>query len=143
MYCTNCGHSLPEESRFCSECGKPAGSSPAPQRPAERLVRVRQGKKIAGVCGGFARYLGVDATLTSGRFCGTRHGFESGDTSRRRVVEHHQTIRDAAQLCQAPVPIDRVHQQPQADDDVERAIRKVELVRITAQHSGGAIGERI
>jgi len=63
MYCTNCGHSLPEESRFCSECGKPAGSSPAPQRPAERLVRVRQGKKIAGVYGGFARYLGVDATL--------------------------------------------------------------------------------
>ena len=26
-------------------------------------MRIRQGKKIAGVCTGFARYLGVDVTL--------------------------------------------------------------------------------
>ena len=29
----------------------------------QRLVRIRQGKKIAGVCTGFAHYLGVDVTL--------------------------------------------------------------------------------
>ena len=29
----------------------------------ERLVRIREGKKIAGVCTGFARYMGVDVTL--------------------------------------------------------------------------------
>lgn len=28
-----------------------------------RLMRIREGKKIAGVCAGFARYLGVDVTL--------------------------------------------------------------------------------
>lgn len=32
--------------------------SPAPRR----LVRVREGRMIAGVCAGIARYLGVDAT---------------------------------------------------------------------------------
>ena len=36
---------------------------PAPAAPAGRLVRIRAGKKIAGVCTGFARYLGVDVTL--------------------------------------------------------------------------------
>jgi len=63
MYCTNCGHALGEQSRFCPDCGKPAGSAPASAAPAARLTRVRQGKRIAGVCAGFARYLGVDATL--------------------------------------------------------------------------------
>jgi phage shock protein C len=62
MYCTNCGQSLRDESRFCSECGKPAGAV-TPSTTADRLVRIRQSKKIAGVCAGFARYLGVDATL--------------------------------------------------------------------------------
>ena len=30
---------------------------------AERLVRIRSEKKIAGVCAGFARYIGMDVTL--------------------------------------------------------------------------------
>lgn len=34
---------------------------PAIQRPS--LVRVRAGKKIGGVCAGFARYLDVDVIL--------------------------------------------------------------------------------
>ena len=34
---------------------------PAVRRPS--LVRVRAGKKIAGVCAGFARYLDVDVIL--------------------------------------------------------------------------------
>ena len=64
MYCTNCGQQLRDESNFCSHCGKstrPAGLFPA--GGGERLVRIREGKKIAGVCTGFARYMGVDVTL--------------------------------------------------------------------------------
>jgi len=35
---------------------------PAPA-PVKRLVRTRDDQMIAGVCGGLARYLGVDPTL--------------------------------------------------------------------------------
>ncbi len=64
MYCTQCGQQLPEESNFCSHCGKCAKPEAAPAPFAEkRLERVREGKKIAGVCAGFARYIGVDVTL--------------------------------------------------------------------------------
>ena len=35
---------------------------PAPQ-PQKRLYRTRDDQMIAGVCGGLARYLGVDPTL--------------------------------------------------------------------------------
>jgi phage shock protein C len=63
MYCTQCGQQLGEESKFCSLCGKATGEQAAPPAPRQRLLRVRQGKKIAGVCSGFARYLGMDVTL--------------------------------------------------------------------------------
>ena len=64
MYCTNCGQQLRDESNFCSQCGQT--TRPGAWLPAgggERLVRIREGKKIAGVCAGFARYMGVDVTL--------------------------------------------------------------------------------
>lgn len=33
------------------------------QQPPKRLLRTRDDQMIAGVCGGLARYLGVDPTL--------------------------------------------------------------------------------
>jgi len=65
MYCTRCGQQLREGSNFCSQCGQPARPEVMAARaaPAERLVRIRTDKKIAGVCAGFARYMGVDVTL--------------------------------------------------------------------------------
>ena len=48
--------------KFCTRCGKGAGEALQPAGPA-RLMRVREGKKIAGVCAGFARYMDVDVTL--------------------------------------------------------------------------------
>jgi phage shock protein C len=63
MYCTHCGQQLRDGGNFCPGCGNPAGSETAPaiQRPG--LVRVMEGKKIAGVCTGFARYLDMDVVL--------------------------------------------------------------------------------
>ena len=63
MYCTGCGQQIGEETKYCPQCGKPARQEVAPAAPPERLFRVRAGKKIAGVCAGFARYLGMDVTL--------------------------------------------------------------------------------
>ena len=64
MFCTNCGQQIADESKFCSECGKATRPDAAlVPRPADRLVRLRAGKKVAGVCAGFARYLGMDVTL--------------------------------------------------------------------------------
>ena len=34
-----------------------------PPTPAKQLLRTQDDKMIAGVCGGLARYLGVDPTL--------------------------------------------------------------------------------
>ena len=64
MYCTRCGVQLNESARFCQDCGNPtsrnAYSAPSPY---PKLSRPRDDRKIAGVCAGFARYLGVDVTL--------------------------------------------------------------------------------
>ena len=63
MYCTQCGREEREGQAFCPQCGKAAGVAASAARGPERLARVREGKKIAGVCAGFARYIGVDVTL--------------------------------------------------------------------------------
>lgn len=67
MFCTQCGAKLGETARFCTVCGKPtatpisaaAYSAGAPKK----LRRILAGKKIAGVCAGFAEYFGADITL--------------------------------------------------------------------------------
>jgi len=62
MYCTACGTELSPSYRFCHQCGTPCAATGAPDAP-RRLSRPRDDRKIAGVCSGIARYLGMDATL--------------------------------------------------------------------------------
>lgn len=65
MYCSNCGRKLEDQARFCSDCGtpRPAVHPPAGATCERRpLSRIRDGK-VAGVCGGVARYFDVDVTL--------------------------------------------------------------------------------
>ena len=67
MYCTQCGRELPESTRICSDCGRATGFNPVfpPTDPGSQapLSRPMREKRVAGVCAGFARYLGVDVTL--------------------------------------------------------------------------------
>ena len=68
MYCTRCGTQLGDGARFCVACGAPttaaAGMASVVAAPApRRLRRILSGKKIAGVCTGFAEYFGTDVTL--------------------------------------------------------------------------------
>jgi len=51
--------------RYCSACGHPTKLAEAAPNPytAPRLALDTENKKIAGVCAGFARYLGVDVLL--------------------------------------------------------------------------------
>src|SRR3954466_3177244 len=65
MYCSGCGLELPATAQFCSQCGVPKvlqqeNGGVRQERPLRRCVAE---KKIAGVCAGVARYLGVDVTL--------------------------------------------------------------------------------
>ncbi len=62
MFCPQCGKSYEEKVNFCCHCGA-AMFTPAAPRASKKLTRSRRDKKIAGVCGGFAEYLEVDATL--------------------------------------------------------------------------------
>jgi phage shock protein C len=65
MYCTKCGFKLEDPDLFCAQCGKPTKpySPPRAQPAPKRLARSMHEKKLAGVCAGFARYMGVDVTL--------------------------------------------------------------------------------
>ena len=64
MYCTRCGTQVGETARYCTSCGAPASLGPVAGVPAaKRLRRIQTGKKIAGVCAGFAEYFGTDVTL--------------------------------------------------------------------------------
>jgi phage shock protein PspC (stress-responsive transcriptional regulator) len=56
---------MEDEARFCSACGTargfigPSGSD----REVKKLIRPREGRKIAGVCAGVADYFDMDVTL--------------------------------------------------------------------------------
>jgi phage shock protein C len=59
MYCNFCGRTMADDCLYCSACGRQLGARVA-RRPLERA---REGRKIAGVCMGFARHLDIDVTL--------------------------------------------------------------------------------
>ncbi len=59
MYCNYCGKVIQDEANICAFCGTRVGSVLA----RKRLVRPRTGRKIAGVCAGFAEYFDLDVTL--------------------------------------------------------------------------------
>jgi phage shock protein C len=65
MYCTSCGIKLDDKANYCSDCGTATVNTPrrSNARFAGRLSRSRDDVRIAGVCAGFARYLGIDVTL--------------------------------------------------------------------------------
>ena len=74
MFCTKCGTQMEETARYCVTCGKPAPATdageesvppPLPSAGATRktLSRIIEGKKIAGICAGYADYFDMDVTL--------------------------------------------------------------------------------
>lgn len=61
--CSNCGHAMNDDARFCSSCGNAVSAAPPPPPPPNyaaaystpsRLIRPRFGRMIAGVCQGLA-----------------------------------------------------------------------------------------
>ena len=63
MFCSQCGNALEEHYRYCSRCGRATEATSRPEPPENTLSRPREGRKIAGVCAGIARYLDIDVTL--------------------------------------------------------------------------------
>ncbi len=59
MYCNYCGKVIQEDANVCAYCGRRVAAVVA----RHRLVWPRFGRKIAGVCLGFAEYFGLDVTL--------------------------------------------------------------------------------
>ena len=65
MFCTRCGTEIDDKSKYCLQCGHPTAlAEPAASSyTGPRLALDTEHKKIAGVCAGFARYLGVEVLL--------------------------------------------------------------------------------
>jgi phage shock protein C len=59
MYCNYCGKSIQDDANVCAYCGTRVGGVIA----RKRLVRPREGRKIAGVCLGIGEYFDLDVTL--------------------------------------------------------------------------------
>jgi phage shock protein C len=59
MYCNYCGKLIQDDANICAYCGIRVGSVLA----RKRLLRPRPGRRIAGVCAGFAEYFDLDVTL--------------------------------------------------------------------------------
>ena len=54
---------MTEQQRAHEQHQQPFQAPPPPQPPYKRLTRTSWDSPVSGVCGGVARYLGVDATL--------------------------------------------------------------------------------
>jgi phage shock protein C len=59
MYCNYCGKLIQDDAAVCAYCGVRVGASLA----RTKLVRPRAGRKVAGVCLGFAEYFDIDVSL--------------------------------------------------------------------------------
>ena len=59
MYCNYCGKVIQDDANVCAYCGKQVAAVCV----RRRLVRPKSGRKIAGVCAGFADYFDLDVTL--------------------------------------------------------------------------------
>jgi phage shock protein C len=59
MYCNYCGKVIPDDANLCAYCGIRVAGVVA----RKRLMRPRNGRKVAGVCLGFAEYFDLDVTL--------------------------------------------------------------------------------
>ncbi len=65
MNCANCGKEIAPDSNFCYHCGSKQEATVAAPLPMseKRLRRSNSERVLAGVCGGFAEYFGLDASL--------------------------------------------------------------------------------
>lgn len=68
--CTRCGKGVcPEDAvyidgkLYCKDCAKKVLEEKENKTPHKVLYRSRRNRSICGVCGGFAEYSGMDATL--------------------------------------------------------------------------------
>ena len=93
MYCNYCGKVIQDDAAVCAYCGIRVGASLA----RTKLVRPRLGRKIAGVCLGFAEYFDIDVTLVRVVW------LVDGDHDLRRFHPlRHRLDRDAGRAAAAP-----------------------------------------
>ena len=59
MYCNYCGKVIQDDANICAYCGVRVGGIIS----RKRLVRLRTGRAIAGVCAGVAEYFDIDVTV--------------------------------------------------------------------------------
>lgn len=68
MFCSNCGNQIPENTKFCTVCGKAQGSPQSPVSPPIAPVKQTKGKgkKIGGIVMAVLGGLSVLGSLANG-----------------------------------------------------------------------------
>ncbi len=92
MYCNRCGKMIPDDAAHCAYCGKQLTGVVT----RRRLVRPRTGRKLAGVCLGFAEYFDLDVTNTGSRGLGVMRSFWIMRRDRLRCCVDHRAGRTPA-----------------------------------------------
>ena len=62
MFCEDCGYEIEEGDTFCSKCGRAVKGSGRVSR-VRQCRRQREGRMIAGVCAGVAKYFAKDVAV--------------------------------------------------------------------------------
>jgi len=88
--------------RFCPQCGRQVRFDGAPQGQM-RLMRDMRNKKIAGVCAGLARYMGIDVTLVRIILLTLALGFGTGVIA--YIIAWIAMPRDMDVMPQLPPPV--------------------------------------
>jgi transposase-like protein len=138
MYCSNCGKSNPDGSKFCLGCGAPTGSSPAPVEP-ERKKKAGAGFWTSGAGIALVVILGIAviAGVTFGIIFLVRSGPDNEvDASTVKVWDEYESLLEENSQNVPQITMDQTALK-KSQEDLKKAQDKVAALQRVLKETGG------